>query len=185
MEIRFDDYLIRGWKESDALSLSRCANNRKIWLNLRDVFPNPYSLEDARFWIKQSLEDDPERSFAIANSEEIIGGIGLVFQEDVHRYSAELGYWLAEPYWGLGIMTEAVKALTEYAFNQFQLIRIYAGPFSRNHASQRVLEKAGFSREGMLKNHVFKDGKILHQVLYGKYNFKIHDQMPEMFGTAG
>ena len=166
MKLNLKDFVIRTWKETDRVSLQKHANNRKVWANLRDLFPHPYTLEDARWWINHAQEETPECSFAIANEEGIIGGIGLILQEDIHQYSAELGYWLAEPYWGQGIMTEAVMSITEYAFIQYPLIRIFAGPFSHNIASQRVLEKAGYQKEGLLRNHVIKDGQILHQVLY-------------------
>jgi len=161
-------YIIRSWRDTDVESLQRYANNRNIWLNLRDVFPHPYTIEDAIRWIEHASQEDPERSFAIASEEEPIGGIGLIFGDDVHRYNAELGYWLAEPFWGRGIMTGAVCAFTEYAFRRFALNRIYAEPFARNLASVRVLEKAGFSREGILRSSVVKDGVILDQIVYAK-----------------
>jgi len=180
MKLYLKNFMIRSWKEIDQHSLQKYANNRKVWENLRDLFPHPYTLEDASWWISHALAEKPERSFAIANEEEIIGGIGLFFQDDIHQYSAELGYWLAEPYWGRGIMSEAVKAFTEFAFTKWTLIRIFAGPFSHNIASQRVLEKADFSKEGVLKSHVIKDGRILDQVLYGKTNLRNHHLIPEL-----
>jgi ribosomal-protein-alanine N-acetyltransferase len=168
MRVPVGEYMIRSWCDADVESLQRYANNRKIWLNLRDVFPHPYTIDDARWWIEHASHDDPERSFAIASAVEPIGGIGLIFGEDVHRHNAELGYWLAEPFWGRGIMTGAVCALTEYAFTKFPLNRIYAEPFARNLASMRVLEKAGFLREGVLRASVVKDNTILDQIVYAK-----------------
>ena len=164
----FGEYMIRSWCDADVEPLQRYANNRNIWLNLRDVFPHPYTIDDARWWIEHASQDDPERSFAIASAEEPIGSIGLIFGEDVHRCNAELGYWLAEPFWGRGIMTGAVRALTEYAFRRFPLNRIYAEPFASNLASMRVLEKAGFLREGVLRASVVKDDAILDQIVYAK-----------------
>ncbi len=164
----FGEYMIRSWCDTDVESLQRYANNRNIWLNLRDVFPHPYTIEDARWWIEHVSQEDPERSFAIASDEEPIGGIGLILGDDVHRRNAELGYWLAEPFWGRGIMTGAVCALTKYAFRRFPLNRIYAEPFAHNLASARVLEKAGFLREGVFRASVVKDGAILDQIVYAK-----------------
>jgi len=158
--------MIRSWCDADLETLQSYANNRKIWLNLRDVFPHPYTIEDARWWIEHTSQENPERSFAIASAEEPIGGIGLIFGDGVHRCSAELGYWLGEPYWGRGIMTRAVSALTEYALKKLPLNRIYAEPFANNLASIRVLEKAGFQREGTLRASVIKNGEILDQILY-------------------
>jgi len=168
MRLSFGEYVIRSWCDADVESLQRYANNRKIWLNLRDVFPHPYTIDDARWWIEHASQEDPERSFAIASAEEPIGSIGLIFGEDVHRHNAELGYWLAEPFWGRGIMTGAVYAFTEYASREFSLNRVYAEPFAHNLASVRVLEKAGFLTEGVLRASVVKDGTILDQIVYAK-----------------
>lgn len=184
IKVSFGKHYIRCWSDNDAAVLQKYANNRKIWVNLRNIFPHPYSLDDAHKWIAYTRGEDPQRSFAIANGNEVIGGIGLNYQEDVHSFSAELGYWLAEPYWGRGIMSEAVMAFTEYAFRQWPIIRIFAGPFSHNMASQRVLEKAGFSKEGILKNHVVKDGRILDQTLYGKTNLRSHARIPELMSAG-
>ncbi len=166
MEIFLDDYLIRSWEKTDAESLIEYANNRKIWLNLRDIFPHPYSGQDARNWIDFALSQDPECNFAIAAGEEAIGGIGLTLGEDVHCQTAELGYWLGEPYWGRGIMSKAISSFTEYALTTFQLQRIFATPFASNQASRRILEKAGYFLEGILRKSVLKDGKIMNQALY-------------------
>lgn len=168
MKISFGEFNIRSWRDTDVEILQRYANNRNIWLNLRDVFPHPYTIDDARWWIEHTSQENPERSFAIASVEEPIGGIGLVFGDDVHRYSAELGYWLAEPYWGRGIMTGAVNAMIEYAIKKLPLNRIYAEPFASNLASICVLEKAEFQREGLLRASVVKNGEILDQILYAR-----------------
>ncbi len=166
MKLSFGHYQVRSWCEADAESLQRHADNRKIWLNLRDLFPHPYTLEDARWWVSHAAQEEPERSFAIASANEPIGGIGLILGEDVSRHSAELGYWLAEPFWGRGIASDAVRSLTEYAFERFRLKRIFATPFAGNVASERVLVKAGYSREGVLRNAVIKDGVVRDQVMY-------------------
>ena len=168
MKLAFGNYLVRSWREDDAVPLQRYADNRKIWLHLRDLFPHPYTLEDARWWVSFAPNEDPERSFAIATEDEPIGGIGLVLGEDVNRYSAELGYFLAEPFWGQGITTAAVRAFTDWAFEHFSLNRIFATPFAGNTASERVLVKAGFTREGVLRNAVYKDGVIRDQVMYAR-----------------
>lgn len=160
--------MIRSWCDADHEMLQSYANNRKIWLNLRDLFPHPYTIEHARWWIEHSSQENPERNFAIASAEGPIGGIGLIFGDGVHRWVAELGYWLAEPYWGRGIMTGTVSALTEYALEKLPLNRIYAEPFANNLASARVLEKAGFQREGVLRSSVVKDGEILDQILFAR-----------------
>jgi len=160
--------MIRSWKKEDALSISKYANNRKIWINLRDGFPHPYSLDDAEKFIAKAGEKKPETFFVIASTKEAIGSIGFGLGEDVHRYTAELGYWLAEPYWNRGIITEAIGIAIEYAFEKFELVRIYAEPYATNPASSKVLEKCGFQYEGRLKANVYKDGKVLDQLMYSK-----------------
>ena len=170
MKLSFGQYTIRSWRQADAEPLQRYADNRKIWLNLRDIVPHPYTLEDARWWVTHASQERPEYSFAIATTDEPIGGIGLVPGEDVNRHCAELGYWLGEPFWGRGITTNAVRVFTEWAFEHFTLNRIFATPFAANTASARVLEKAGYTREGVLKNAVVKDRMLLDQLMYARLN---------------
>ncbi|MHC1781966.1 MAG: GNAT family N-acetyltransferase [Anaerolineaceae bacterium] len=159
---------IRPWRESDAEALVKYANNRKIWANLRDGFHHPYLKEHARAFLEAVSRQNPTTFFAIATLEEAIGSIGLSFGQDVHRLTAEMGYWLAEPYWGQGIMSEAVARFSDGAFAAFDLVRIYAEPYATNTNSCRILEKAGFVLEGRLRSSVIKDGKILDQLMYGR-----------------
>lgn len=160
------EYIIRDWQMEDAPSIAKYANNRKIWLNLRDAFPHPYGIQDARAFISRVTGTDSMIAFAIATPYEAVGSIGLMPGKDVHRYTAEMGYWLAEPFWGKGIMTQAVKCLTGYAIHDLKMHRIFAEPYTTNPASARVLEKAGFLCEAILRSSVFKDGKVLDQYLY-------------------
>jgi RimJ/RimL family protein N-acetyltransferase len=148
--------------------VQRYANNRKIWANLRDAFPHPYTLEDAQNFLRRVMSEKPNTAFAIATPSEAIGCIGLQMGRDVHHKTAELGYWLGEPFWSRGIMTEAVAALTPCAFGMFGLQRIYAEPFANNRASARVLEKAGFVCEGRLRGSIFKDNQRLDSLLYAR-----------------
>jgi len=157
---------IREFVAQDAESLARNADNAKIADQLRDRFPNPYTIVHAREWIEQANSADPVSSFAIATKDEVIGGIGLELQRDVYTRAAELGYWLAESCWGRGIATRAVTRFCEQAFETFDLIRIYARVFETNPASARVLEKAGFRREGRLRMSVVKRGRVLDEWLY-------------------
>jgi ribosomal-protein-alanine N-acetyltransferase len=159
---------IRSWNRSDAAALVKYANNRRIWLNLRDAFPHPYTEGSAAAFLEMVEGQEPTRFFAIATHEEAIGSIGISLNRDVHRLSAEMGYWLAEPYWGKGLMTEAVAKFTDYVLEHFQLLRVYAEPYASNTNSCRVLEKAGFLLEGRLRCSVIKDGKILDQFLYAR-----------------
>lgn len=166
MELKLNHLRIRTWKPEDKASLILYGNNRNIWINLRDRFPYPYTAADADQWIRQAIEETPQTHFAIVTQGSVIGGIGLELGTDIFRRSAEIGYWLGEPFWGRGIATAAVRAITNDAFSTFNLCRIYAGVFEWNPASMRVLEKAGYMREGRLKKSVFKDGKVIDQCLY-------------------
>ncbi len=166
MDIKLGGYFLRDWVEDDAHSLVKYANNIKVWRNLRDLFPHPYRLKDAQNFISNVTQVDPKTVFAISTEQEAIGSIGLSMGSDVHRYTAELGYFLAEPYWGKGIMTRAVKAVAEYAINELKLYRVYAEPYQANKASEKVLKKAGFIKEGIMRANVFKEGKVLNQTLY-------------------
>lgn len=137
-----------------------------VWQNLRDSFPHPYTMEDATSWVRHASAQDPESSFAIDVDGHAIGGIGLMLHTDVERCSAEIGYWIGESFWGRGIASAAIRAVTSYAFNVLSLERVFAVPFAPNLASIRALEKAGFVREGVMRRSVIKDGRILDQVLY-------------------
>ena len=112
MELKLNKSRLRPWKEGDEESLVRHANNRAIWRNLRDLFPHPYTLADARHWIQIANPSLKTTNFAIVVDGAAVGGIGLVLKDDVFRRSAEIGYWLGEEYWGRGIVSEAVRAVT-------------------------------------------------------------------------
>ena len=159
---------IRSWRLDDAAPLAKHANNRKIWLGLRDLFPHPYTIDNANEFLRCELKTQPITNFSIDIDGLAVGGIGIRIGEDVYRHTAELGYWLSEDFWGHGITSEAVPAFSNYCFENFPLHRIYAEPYANNAASARVLEKAGFVLEGRLKNNVFKDGQILDSLLYAK-----------------
>ncbi len=157
---------IRSWQNSDEWQLPIIANDKDIWLNLRDRFPHPYTEADAWQWIHYIMSVNPQTIFAIEVDNKLAGSIGLILHEDIERCSAEVGYWLGRQYWGRGILTSALQNFTQYAFNTFELTRIYAVPFSRNSASIKVLEKAGYQCEGIMRRSAIKDGVVLDQALY-------------------
>ncbi len=157
---------IRAWRTGDEDSLVCHANNRKIWLNLRDRFPHPYTRADADQWIARVAAQDPPTHFAIDVGGEAVGGIGFDVKDDVERRSAEIGFWLGEAHWGKGITTAAARAVTRYAFESFDLCRVYGYVFEWNAASVRVLEKCGYKREARLKKAATKDGKTIDLYVY-------------------
>lgn len=166
--LQFESYHVRRFRHADAAAIARYANNFSIWKQLRDWFPHPYTREDAEEFLDQVTREYPPRTFAIATEHEAIGTLGYHPGHDVHRYSAELGFWLAEPYHGKGIMTEAVRRFSDHLLASGDILRLWAGVFSNNPASMRVLEKAGFVREGVLQASVVKDDEVLDQHLYAK-----------------
>ena len=157
---------VRGWSPRDLRSLVAHADNRRIWLNLRDRFPHPYTRKDGAAFITHARRMTPQTFFAIEVEGHAVGGIGFVLQADVERVSAEIGYWLGEAYWGRGIMSQALVAVTRHAVESHNLTRVFALPFASNVASCRVLEKAGFTLEGRLRRSAIKDGVIEDQLQY-------------------
>ena len=159
---------IRKWKLSDATDLAMAISNKKIQNNLRDGLPYPYTEQDGANFISDMLSADENETFAFAITvdNKVVGSIGVFRQGNIHRLAAELGYYIAEEYWGRGIMTEAVRQICEYVFDKSDIIRIYAEPFAYNIASCRVLEKAGFQCEGTLRNNAVKNGKIIDMKMY-------------------
>lgn len=160
--------VLRQLTPDDNKILAALANNKKIWENVRDIFPHPYALQDADEYIASRQKENPVTTFAIEYSHELCGVIGLIPQTDVYRLSAEVGYWIGEPYWNRGIATLALKLLTTYAFDELHLIRLYSGVFDFNQASRRVLEKAGFELEGIFRKSVIKNERVLDECRYAK-----------------
>ena len=166
MEIKLRTCTLRYWRRGDEESLVRHADNYDIWRNLRDRFPHPYTSADARAWIDHTLDEDPPLNLAIIVNNEAVGGIGIIPSDDIHRRSAEIGYWLGEEFWGRGIATEAVKAASQWAFESYDLNRLWAGVFAHNAASARVLVKAGFQFEARLRQAVTKEGRTMDELIY-------------------
>lgn len=159
---------IRKWELSDAADLAMAISNKNIQDNLRDGLPYPYTEKDGADFISAMLSADENGTFAFAITvdDKVVGSIGVFRQGNIHRLTAELGYYIAEEYWGKGIMTEAVRQICQYVFEKSDIIRIYAEPFAYNVASCRVLEKAGFRYEGTLRNNAVKNGKVIDMKMY-------------------
>lgn len=168
MLIAFAKGAIRDWRDDDLDRLVQLGDNRKIWRNLRDRFPSPYTRADGEAWIRQNASVSPRTAFAIEVEGRLAGSIGLILGTDIHARSAEVGYWLGEPYWRRGIATGALQAFVPWCFREFDLVRIWAAVFEDNVASARVLEKAGFEREARLRRSAFKDGRVQDEWLYAR-----------------
>ena len=159
---------IRKGELSDVKDLAKGLSNRKIQDNFRDGLPYPYTEQDGEDYISTMLSanEDEIFAFAITVENKAVGSISAFRQGNIHRQTAELGYYVAEEYWGKGIMTEAVKQICGYVFDKSDIIRIYAEPFAYNIASCRVLEKAGFQYEGTLSGIAVKNGKVIDMKMY-------------------
>lgn len=160
------DFKLRPWAMSDLDSLVKYANNKKIADNLTDAFPHPYTVEDGIKFITKVSIDNPTRAFTIEINGKAAGSIGVFPQTDIHSKNAEMGYWLAEEFWGFGITTRAVKQIVEYGFKTFDINRIFARPFGTNKASQKVLEKAGMKLEARFEKTCIKNGVLLDELFY-------------------
>ena len=161
-------FTLRPWRPSDAEAVAAAADNLKIAANLRNVFPSPYTLADAEWYVNDCVAQGEARQLtrAIVIDGKAAGSIGVFVKDDVYEKSAELGYWLAEEHWGKGVMTEAVRQLCREAFGRFDVLRIFAEPFADNLGSRRVLEKAGFTCEGTMRNGVYKNGRVHSYCMY-------------------
>jgi RimJ/RimL family protein N-acetyltransferase len=161
-----DGFVLRALVPADAESLALHANDRDLWLNLRDLFPHPYSVDDARAYIAHAAARPVQTSFGIVVNGAAVGSISLKPGTDIERHTAEIGYWLGRAVWGKGIATQAVRTVTRYAFDTLGMHRVFAVPFAANLASQRVLEKAGYVRECVMRRSAVKDGVVHDQILY-------------------
>lgn len=160
-------FFLRNLEEEDAVVLAQFANNPSIASNLTDAFPYPYKLEDAQRFIAMARSQQPCRIFTIDINGQASGGMGIHPQSDIMRKNAELGYWLAEPWWGKGIISSLIPEMIQYAFHTFDIDRIYARPFGSNLASQRVLEKVGFVLEARIKDNIYKWDRYEDELIYG------------------
>lgn len=166
MIIRYENIVLREWGKSDAERLVEICNNKKIYDNVRDRFPHPYTINDARWFIENFLSIGLERAFAVVVDGVVVGNISGAMKDDVYSQNVEIGYFLDEKYWGRGIITKAVKALIKHFFEEYNITRIYAEMFAENTASRRVMEKAGFKLEAVLKKNVIKNGILGDNCIY-------------------
>jgi len=160
------NFKLRRWQFSDSESVVKHADNYNIAKFLTNGFPHPYKIEDAEKYISIVSQEEPVKVFAIDVDGEAVGSIGIFPQSDIHAKNAEIGYWLSEDYWGQGIMTEAIKEIVKYGFETFDITRIFAGPFGTNKASQRILEKAGFTLEARFQKALYKNGEFFDECIY-------------------
>ncbi|RIV22686.1 N-acetyltransferase [Fibrisoma montanum] len=157
---------LRPWREGDEESLSKHASNRRIWNNVRDFFPYPYTPRDAHSWVRSNKSQQMPNNLAIDVDGQAVGNIGFTVKDDIYRYNAEIGYWLGEEYWGRGIMSEAVPVMTNYIFRNFQVNRIFACVLEQNIGSMRVLEAAGYRHEAIHRKAAIKNNHYLDEHIF-------------------
>ncbi len=158
--------IIRDWEKEDINNLLKHANNLHVWNNLADAFPSPYTEADANAFIERVQRDFPRKILTIDTDGQSVGSIGIFQDSDIHRKNAAIAYWIAEPFWGRGIATQAVRLMVGYGFANFDITRIYAKPFGFNKASHRVLEKVGFKKEAVIKDGVYKNDQYYDEYIY-------------------
>ena len=164
-----NDYCLRKFLYGDAVSLASHADNKEIAINLRDSFPNPYTLEHARAWINHVKNYENKTRFVITYCDEAIGEIGFLAQLDVHRFSAEIGYWLSQKHWGQGVMSKAVHLISQYAFEQYDFVRLFADVVEYNEGSIKLLNRCEYVLEGVFKKNIFKYDKFYDHLIYALY----------------
>ena len=160
--------ILREWKRSDADSLAAIANNKKIWDNVRDLLPYPYTKKDAKDWLELVKKQKTVTTFCIEVDGKLAGSIGVTLKDDVYKKTAEIGYFIAEEYWGKGAATEAIKQMVSYVQKEFDIVRIYAEVFEFNRASMKALEKNGFYLESIRKKAAFKNNMIVDDYVWVK-----------------
>ena len=162
------DFELVKWQLGYAEDIAKYANNKNIADNLRDTFPYPYTLDDAKYYVNHCMRKEGEGQVcrAIVVNGEAVGSVGVFFRDDVYCKTGEVGYWLAELFWGKGIMSSAISQICEVVFGEYDIIRIFAEPFANNIGSRKALEKAGFMLEGIMRNSVFKNDKVLDSCMY-------------------
>lgn len=175
INLKIGQYQIREFLTKDVETIVKNANNREVSKYMRDSFPYPYTKENAVQWIDFVKNNYSKLFFAIADETELLGGIGAVPQTDVHRFSAEVGFWLGQSHWNKGIITVVLPSFCNYLFTKFNFNRLIANVFEGNEASKKVLEKTGFVLEGIQRKNVFKENKFVDHYIYGllKEDFKI------------
>lgn len=164
--LNYQNITLRRLTDDDKEQLALLANNKKVWDNLRDIMPYPYTTDNAGFFINISKQETPPLTFAIEFDGQFAGVIGLIPQQDVYKKTAEIGYWIGEPFWNKGIATTSVKLITQYAFDQLDFIRLHTGVFEYNTASMKVLEKCGYRKDGVFEKAIIKNGRIWDEHRY-------------------
>lgn len=163
-----DDVRLRELSEEDIPLLAKYANNVKVSINLRDGFPHPYTIDDAKKFVKMVKAQNPVTFFAIEYNGEYVGNISLSVGTDVYRKSAEIGYFIGEPFWNKGIVTKAVNLIVDFGFSHLDIVRIHTGIYEYNKPSQRVMEKCGFKKEGIFEKSICKNNRMFNEVRYAK-----------------
>lgn len=169
LPLGIDKWTLRAWRDGDAPALAEHADNPKVWRNMSDRFPHPYTLAIAEHWVQRGHIDFGGDNWAIAFDDQAVGGCGIVPGEGQFRCNAEIGYWLAEAFWGRGVVTQVARVLADRAFADPEIARVFAPIHAHNATSMRVAEKAGFVRESVQPQSAIKAGRVIDRVVYARY----------------
>ena len=180
LDLGLPGWALRAWREADADALARHANNPAVWRNMSDGFPHPYTREIAQHWVRQGHVDFGGDNWAITFEDQAVGGCGIHPESGAFRCNAEIGYWLAQAHWGRGVGTRVARTLTERAFANPEITRVFAPVHAYNPASVRVLEHCGFVREGLLRASAVKAGTVIDRVLMARHRPGVQVGVPEL-----
>ena len=169
LDLQRPGWVLRAWRDSDAPALAEHANNPAVWRNMADAFPHPYTLDIARHWVSDGHVSFGGDNWAIAFEDQAVGGCGINPGVGALRCNAEIGYWLAQAHWGHGIATQVAQVLTDRAFADPQITRVFAGVHVYNPASVRVLQHCGFEQEALQRLSAIKAGKVIDRILMARY----------------
>ncbi len=161
---------LRPWQANDLEPLVKLADNKRIYDQVRDLFPHPYTIDDGKYWLSVNVGVTPVINFVIEVDGQFAGSIGMVPQTDVYRSNMEIGYWLGEPFWGRGITSKAVELIVNLIWHQYpEVYRIYANTYEHNEASKKALLKNAFELECVHKKGVIKNGQLIDEYVWVKF----------------
>lgn len=169
LDIGLPGWTLRAWRADDAAALAQHADNPNVWLWMSDSFPHPYTEDIARHWVTRGHIDFGGDNWAITKDDAALGGCGIHWGEGQLRCNAEVGWWLAEPWWGRGVVSRVAALLVQRAFDNPAITRVFAPVHAGNARSMRVAQKAGLALEGVQRLSAMKAGRPVDRHVFARY----------------